>query len=67
MRGRCTTDTTNIRAAVLKSARKREGRRRLSCRTAHELAKELHVPLRGIGRICDEEEIKIMLCQLGCF
>ena len=40
---------------------------RLDCRYALELAEELEVPPARIGRICDEENIRIANCQLGCF
>ncbi len=45
--------------------RVREGR--LDCKYALELAEELEVPPARIGRICDEENIRIVNCQLGCF
>lgn len=40
---------------------------RLSCERAHELAQELGVPLREIGAACNELNIKIAACRLGCF
>jgi polyhydroxyalkanoate synthesis regulator phasin len=40
---------------------------RLSCEQAHELGRELGVPLRDIGAVCNELKIKITACQLGCF
>jgi hypothetical protein len=40
---------------------------KLSCETAHTLAKELKVPLKEIGTLCNELKIKISACQLGCF
>jgi hypothetical protein len=40
---------------------------RLTCERAHELAKEIGVPLGEIGRACNELKIKISACQLGCF
>jgi len=40
---------------------------RLTCEMAHELGKQLDVPLRKIGAVCDELNIKISTCQLGCF
>jgi hypothetical protein len=40
---------------------------RLSCETAHWLAKELNLSLAEIGRFCDEEGIRVKDCQLGCF
>jgi len=40
---------------------------RLSCEKAHELGKELDVTLQEIGAVCNELNIKIKACQLGCF
>jgi hypothetical protein len=40
---------------------------RLSCESAHELAKELNTSLQQIGALCNELKIKIAVCQLGCF
>jgi len=40
---------------------------RLTCEKAHELGKELHVPLKEIGVVCNELNIRIKDCALGCF
>jgi hypothetical protein len=40
---------------------------RLTCEKAHDLGKELGVPLQEIGAICNELNIRIKECQLGCF
>lgn len=40
---------------------------RLSCEKAHELSKMLDVPLQEIGVTCNDLNIKIASCQLGCF
>jgi hypothetical protein len=40
---------------------------RLSCEKAHELGTKLNVPLQEIGRVCNELNIRIKDCQLGCF
>jgi hypothetical protein len=40
---------------------------RLTCEKAHELGKELGVTLQEIGAVCNELNIKIKACQLGCF
>jgi hypothetical protein len=40
---------------------------RLTCEKAHDLGRELNVPLREIGEVCNELKIKIKACQLGCF
>lgn len=40
---------------------------RLTCEKAHELGRELNVSLREIGAVCNELNIRIKACQLGCF
>ena len=40
---------------------------RLTCERAHELGKELGVTLQEIGAVCNELNIRINACQLGCF
>ena len=40
---------------------------RLTCEKAHTLAAVLKVSLKEIGALCNELEIKITACQLGCF
>ena len=55
------------REAVIEAVRTAACDGRLSCSRAHELEKELGIPLSEIGRICNELKIKITACQLGCF
>lgn len=40
---------------------------KMSCERAHELARELDVPLETVGLALDLEKIKITRCELGCF
>jgi hypothetical protein len=40
---------------------------KISCRAAHEVAKELNVPVREVGRLINELKLKIVACELGCF
>lgn len=42
-------------------------RERLTCAEAFELAEEFDTAVAEVGRICDENNIKICKCQLGCF
>ena len=53
--------------ALLEACRHEDGRATLACADAFKLAKRLGVTLRRIGRVCDQENIKICTCQLGCF
>ena len=53
--------------AVKRAAFEQEGRLRLPCKAAFVLAEQQGVKLAEIGRICNENRIKIVRCQLGCF
>ena len=44
-----------------------EGKKRLTCVEAFELAKKYDVEIIEIGRMCNQHNIKICKCQLGCF
>jgi alanyl-tRNA synthetase len=50
------------KAAVIK-----DGKPKLPCKRAFQLADELGLTLKEIGEICNSEGIKIINCQLGCF
>ena len=53
--------------AVLERAQKQDGRKKLACAEAFELAQEFEVEVVEIGRICNRQNIRIRKCQLGCF
>lgn len=55
------------KATITEAIRKAAVNNRLSCEQAHEMARELNVPLREIGALCNEMKIKISACRLGCF
>lgn len=55
------------RDALIEAVRAASAGGRLTCEKAHELAEELNTSLREIGMICNELQIKISACQLGCF
>lgn len=40
---------------------------RISCSMARQIAKDIEIPYKEIGRIADELGIKIINCELGCF
>lgn len=44
-----------------------EGKLKLPCRKAFQIADEHSLTLKEIGDICNAEGIKIINCQLGCF
>ncbi|HXY53434.1 MAG TPA: hypothetical protein VEM40_02045 [Nitrospirota bacterium] len=52
---------------IMEAIRNASVKDRLTCGKAHSLARELKVPLKEIGSICNEIKIKISACQLGCF
>lgn len=54
-------------AAVLACSKETDGRRSLTCVEALRIAAELDVEAVQVGRICDQQEIRICSCQLGCF
>ncbi|MHC4507461.1 MAG: hypothetical protein ACYTAO_00695 [Planctomycetota bacterium] len=56
--------------AVLESAltaRDTAGKKQLTCAQAFALARRFDVEIVEIGRICNQNNIKICKCQLGCF
>ena len=42
-------------------------RERLTCAQAFELAKQFNAEVTEIGHICNQHNIRICKCQLGCF
>jgi hypothetical protein len=40
---------------------------KISCKHSLNIADELGVPPRMVGEACNELDIKIAACQLGCF
>lgn len=53
--------------AVLERAEEIDGKKKLACAEAFELAQEFEVEVIEIGRICNQHNIRIRKCQLGCF
>jgi len=53
--------------AVLERASQVEGRKKLTCAEAFELARQFQTEIIEIGCICNQHNIKICKCQLGCF
>ena len=40
---------------------------KLPCPTAFKIANQLKVSIKEIGEACNELDVKISSCQLGCF
>ena len=53
--------------AVLERAQETDGIKKLACVEAFKLARKFQVGTIEIGRICNQQKIKICKCQLGCF
>lgn len=54
-------------SAVGNRATESEGKRKLTCAEAFEIAQEFGVEVIEVGRVCNRQGIKIRKCQLGCF
>jgi hypothetical protein len=39
----------------------------LTCHDARALAEQLGVPYGDVGKACNELDIKVRACELGCF
>ena len=44
-----------------------DGRKELTCAEAFDLAKRFETEIIQVGRICNQNNIRIYKCQLGCF
>jgi len=54
-------------SAVLKKVREVDGRKKLTCTEAFGLARQFGVEIIEVGQICNQNNVKICKCQLGCF
>lgn len=53
--------------AAIALAQESEPKKNLTCAQAFELAEEFDTAIIEIGRICNQHNIRICECQLGCF
>lgn len=53
--------------ALVKVSEMDDGKHKIPCVVALQIANEFGVMPSEIGKICDDENIKIVECQLGCF
>ena len=60
-------ENTGLVKAVIEAATEIDGRKKLACAQAFRIAESFGVGVAQVGRICDENDIKIYGCQLGCF
>jgi len=61
------TNEADLRKAIEEAARDIGGKQILACAQALRLATEHQVSPAVVGRVCNEQGIKIANCQLGCF
>lgn len=47
--------------------KKEAGRTYLTCAAAFEIAEELNIKVSEVGKLCNDNHIKIQHCQIGCF
>lgn len=45
----------------------KDNKKYITCAIVFEIAKELNVNVSVIGKICNQEKIKLKNCQIGCF
>ncbi|MEM4248075.1 MAG: hypothetical protein QXH80_02310 [Candidatus Nanoarchaeia archaeon] len=58
---------TELRKIVIEASRESKKGMEISCKRCHEIAVNYDEKLARIGRVCQNENIKIVDCQLGCF
>ncbi len=56
-----------IAAAVRQVAIEEEGRTIIRCAQAFALARKAGVSIAEVGAVCEELDVRITQCQLGCF
>ncbi len=56
-----------LKEAVEKAVAERDGRKVLACPVAFRIAEALGLGLADVGAYCNDNGIKIVQCQLGCF
>lgn len=60
-------DIQKLSEAVKAIAINEDGKMKAACKDLFRVAEEFNVPYGMMGKICDQNNIKIMGCQLGCF
>lgn len=60
-------NSEDLTKTVLERAQEIDGKKKMACAEAFNLAQEFQVEAIEIGRICNKQNIKICKCQLGCF
>ena len=58
---------TELIHAITETAKEIDGKKKLSCAQAFQIAERFGVPKIQVGKTCNENGIRITHCQLGCF
>lgn len=53
--------------AIMKKTYEDGGKTKLSCAAALQFARQFGVKPSEVGAVCNEQNIRISNCQLGCF
>ena len=61
------SDIKDLTNAVIEAAGQIDGKKKLTCPAAFKLAEKFNVSKKIIGQLCNDNDIKIAHCQLGCF
>ena len=56
-----------LKKAMLEKTFESDGKIKLTCSDAYAIAEKFDVRPSAIGKICNEENIRISKCQLKCF
>lgn len=56
-----------IREKISEYSFESEGRIRISCSDAFRIAAELGIQPAEVGKVCQQDDIRIVSCTLGCF
>ncbi|MCK4537650.1 MAG: hypothetical protein KAV42_02505 [Candidatus Krumholzibacteria bacterium] len=60
-------DREKLTELIRENALERDGKKVMPCPKAFMLSREYGVSLKQIGECCNEADIRISNCQLGCF
>ncbi len=60
-------DESKLVDEILTSATEQNDKKSLSCAKAFDLAERFNVAKRRVRELCDENNVRIVHCQLGCF
>jgi len=52
---------------IVEELKKRVQDGKIGCRQCFQVAAACDVSLKLVGQMCDEHDIRIRACQLGCF